>query len=439
MTYTLTKPITAQIEITEECNQKCIFCYNYFRDQNKPFQDMNPEQGKNIIKKLKNIGIFTLTITGGEPFRNRETLYTIITEANKQNIRTGINTNAALINDKDIQFLKNKKISSMLVSLHHPEEEASNRITNSKTHKKTLENIARLQSEGIFTAVNMVTMKNNYHLVYDMGEFLHNKYDISAFSATPISPMKNHHNPLVLNPTELQSTLDDLLLLQQNYSMGVDVLEVIPNCYFSDVNTYQQFMRRTCSAGSSAIAVGSDGQVRPCTHSDEQAGNILEEEFETIWNTMKKWRDKSLYPAECISCVETDYCTSGCRLSAQALTGDIKEKDPYMKQEIKTPREQEKHFKQVQNHQSYSINKEIQVRKEEDDTYTIFDGKTKVNLVNREFLKFTNHLSEKERFKPCEVEYGELNKEEITGLLTMMYNNNYIQESNKNTWNHPNI
>src|SRR3989344_8353380 len=98
----LSAPLDVQIELTENCNQKCFHCYNHWR--------YSEEIGKNelkekdfllIVKKLVVVGINSFTLTGGEPFLRPKLLFSILEYCNQNNIKAGINSNATLIKNND--------------------------------------------------------------------------------------------------------------------------------------------------------------------------------------------------------------------------------------------------------------------------------------------------------------------------------------------------
>ncbi|MDI6738406.1 MAG: radical SAM protein, partial [Nanoarchaeota archaeon] len=64
----LKAPITSQMEITYKCNHNCIYCYNYWRDDdNVPTHGGSEDEIISYLEKLGNAGIYHVTFTGGEP------------------------------------------------------------------------------------------------------------------------------------------------------------------------------------------------------------------------------------------------------------------------------------------------------------------------------------------------------------------------------------
>jgi radical SAM protein with 4Fe4S-binding SPASM domain len=110
--------------------------------------------------------------------------------------------------------------------------------------------------------------------------------------------------------------------------MHVDILECYPLCFIKDMGKYEKFTRRKCTAGIYSATIGSDGQVRPCSHSNRVYGSILTEDMVTIFARMSEWKTGELLPRKCLKCTFLKKCSGGCRCEAE-YAGNIKNLDPY--------------------------------------------------------------------------------------------------------------
>ena len=61
------KPHFAQIELTRNCNFKCLFCFENCDVANK-YQDKSCEEWMKVIEELKQLGIKQIHFSGGENF-----------------------------------------------------------------------------------------------------------------------------------------------------------------------------------------------------------------------------------------------------------------------------------------------------------------------------------------------------------------------------------
>lgn len=66
-TINISKPIFAQYEISQSCNQNCFFCYNVWKNNSSKIKSISKSKRIQIINKLIELEIFGLIISGGEP------------------------------------------------------------------------------------------------------------------------------------------------------------------------------------------------------------------------------------------------------------------------------------------------------------------------------------------------------------------------------------
>ena len=85
---------------------------------------MSVQELRDLAQKLGKNGVFYVTITGGEPFLNKERLYQFMDALKEQNIRIMINSNGTLIDNDEAQKLSEYPIDIFLVSLisHDPKQ-----------------------------------------------------------------------------------------------------------------------------------------------------------------------------------------------------------------------------------------------------------------------------------------------------------------------------
>jgi radical SAM protein with 4Fe4S-binding SPASM domain len=71
-----------------------------------------------------------------------------------------------------------------------------------------------------------------------------------------------------------------------------------------------------CAAADGLLSIAPDGQVLPCSSFEEGIGNLLSEDFTTIWNRREAryWRNKEFLPPGCKDCDLADLCCGACPL-----------------------------------------------------------------------------------------------------------------------------
>ena len=336
--YPFKAPLSAQLELTNDCFLHCIQCYNSWNCPSDITPNSEIKHRKNsldrdgfykVIDSLGKSNLFELVFTGGEPLLKKDILYDLAERARSYGIETRLNSNLVRLEDSDVEKIKQTGIKSVLGSLSSYKKDTHNKITVSNSYDNILKSIGMLKDAGINIGMNMVVMSHNKNDVYETGKFLFEKFGINAFCATPIGFTSLQHVPLGLTREETVDVLDSLLRINQEFGINVDVLEPIPICLVEDINKYRSFLRRDCSAGKTTVAIGDTGDVRPCTHVSKSYGNLLEESLEEIWSKMGDWRNSSFLPRKCSSCSALELCSTGCRESARVVHGSYSEDDPY--------------------------------------------------------------------------------------------------------------
>jgi radical SAM protein with 4Fe4S-binding SPASM domain len=211
----------------------------------------------------------------------------------------------------------------------------------------------------------------------------------------------------------------------------VDILEVFPTCLFTDSPKEIQeiFSKRMCTAGNTTLTIGSEGNIRVCSYDQESYGNILEEDFKTIWKKMEKWRDNSLLPQECKDCIIVDSCGGGCKVSNNVKKGNYCELSDFYKGAIKD--RQRTFFQELTSDfdlsQKYRLVNKITLREEQKNIFTLAVNPMYFIIVNETGLDIIKHLQKSGSFVPSEI-IKELNieKEKAKSFFSELYNKGFI-------------
>lgn len=328
----LSAPISVQIEITSNCNNNCIYCYNHWREKRQiSFMSLSSENLIHICNQLKDSKIFSATLTGGEPLLVWKQLLAAIEHLKQANINVNLNSNLTLITPEIARALKKSGLKTILASILSSDEKIHDQLSNCKgAWKQTIKGIKVAIAHDLRVSANMVLLKQNHKFIYETVEFL-KSIGIYSFSATKASPSLNSRNfsEFRLSVEELRTSLNILETIKEKLEMNVDILECYPLCLLSDLNKFWHYGRRNCTAGITTCTIGSDGGIRPCSHSDMSYGNVFKERLVDIFSRMTDWRDGRYIPDDCKYCAYLKMCSGGCRMEAKHL-GDICGKDPYM-------------------------------------------------------------------------------------------------------------
>ncbi|PIR43431.1 hypothetical protein COV24_02730 [candidate division WWE3 bacterium CG10_big_fil_rev_8_21_14_0_10_32_10] len=333
MYRTLKSPISAQIEITEHCNWRCIHCYNYWRTQEaRSYTTLTIEEVEKIVTELADNEVFDLTFTGGEPLLFPEQVLAGATIAKKRGMWIGLNSNLTHLTHRLAHDLKSVGFKSVLVSLCGPTPEIHEQISGREgSFKEGTRGILIALEAGLKVFVNMVTTRANQDYAYETGAYVAG-LGASGFSvtrATAPGNCPNFEEDFQISREKIKEHMEILLQLELDFGYNVSVCECHPLCLIGDVKRFRHISRRGCNAGISTLAIGSKGEVRPCTHVGNSYGNILVEGLHASWLRMIEWRDGSLVPETCSLCKYFPICTGGCRMEGKNSKGSLNGMDTH--------------------------------------------------------------------------------------------------------------
>jgi len=304
----LKKNLSARIYITNACNLKCIHCFRY--SGNKEIDELNFNDWKEILSKLKQNGIQDISISGGEPFIFDE-IYELIDYAVDIGIDVVVLSNGTKIDFKHISTLK--KLKGIQLSIDGPNKKVNDEIRGEGVYHKALETLDKLFSNGIPVIINMVLF-NKYFEEYKvyMEPFLNELKDKYGNS------VKICFNTEILPGRDI--TIDKHSILY-NHSLRKFVDGVCKKVYGNEwlVQTYSEYLNRTfhtdCGYGN-LITIDHIGRVYPCSLTYYPIGDIYEDTISNFLLKLKDLNDKfrvdNLEP--CSKCDLKYICGGQCRV-----------------------------------------------------------------------------------------------------------------------------
>lgn len=332
----LSAPVTLQWELTPDCNERCVHCYNYWlRDTAKPESVTAPfllALYERTAPEIINNRLFHVTLTGGEPLVVLEKAYPYLEELTKAGIEMSLNSNLTILSGEKVELLKKLGIKSVLTSLISGNPELNDGLSNRpNTHRDITRGIKLALSEGFGVEVNMVVTKKNIHDLYATAEYVKD-LGVRNFSATKGSTPTNSvgFEEYALSPDELKFVISELFRIRDNLGLNVDSLEYYPLCLFDTQEARDFAANRSCTAGKTNCTIGFDGMIRPCSHASQTYGSVLDVGgLKQGWENLNLWRTDAYIPAGCSDCDEKYACRGGCRSEAYVVRGDLKAPDPY--------------------------------------------------------------------------------------------------------------
>lgn len=237
MYKTLSSPFVVQVEITENCTNNCVHCYNYWRHatfQKEALLQLDAFQINKIMDELERAKVFEVVVTGGEPLLNKSGLFQILDRVESSDFMfSAINSNLLNLNIFDAQRLAGyQRLGRILTSLMGPSEEIHDTISGSHgSFNQTIKGIELLKSCGVAISVNMVVSKLNKEYVQATAQ-LCKELRVKTFNATRATTPLNcpDFSPYALSLNELREYLRALSEAGKQFELPVGALNVYPMC-----------------------------------------------------------------------------------------------------------------------------------------------------------------------------------------------------------------
>ncbi|OHW61269.1 antilisterial bacteriocin subtilosin biosynthesis protein AlbA [Andreesenia angusta] len=298
------------MDITNECNIRCKHCYH-------PFEDycingcLSLGDIERIIDDIYDLGVFSITLSGGEPFM-REDIYEVLKYISQKGMCIDLFTNATLLDDDSIGKLSEFNINKVSISLYSMEDKIHDGITQCKgSYRKTKEAIGKLKAKNINVELKAVLMKENFSGYKELLRFAKdNSYKMIL--DTSITPKLNSDlEPIGLSISEEQYRK---LCLDKETN------------YYANNNKPLSPNEPSCKAGRYGLYCDSIGNVQPCISFKLDLGKVSE--IKRIWTrseVLKKWlniRNKDYW--EYGKFTYCEYCLEICAGIAQLENFDFK-------------------------------------------------------------------------------------------------------------------
>jgi len=329
--HILNAPPFVQLELSTDCNQKCIQCYNYWRKGDFIPENISREDLDFILDKMIEYGVLHVVLSGGEPFLNFENLEFAIKKLTESHISVSVNSNLTLATPEKIKRLYQAGLPHILTSLHASDETANTIITSVKgSFDAAVGGIKAALEGGIRVSINMVVSTHNMDMIYDTAR-LSNELGCQKFNVTRTIPVVSkgspHRSEFEIGFEEARLLLDVSLKIEQDFNFEtVGTMVPYPYCYLEDLEKYKLVLEKcACVAGTKLMSINVNGDVHACVHESKVYGNVFKDGFIGAWQSLRDWHLGKYFPDECKTCAYFDQCVAGCRMSAKAyhsLNGD---------------------------------------------------------------------------------------------------------------------
>jgi radical SAM protein with 4Fe4S-binding SPASM domain len=343
-------PVMVQILLTRKCNLSCSYCGAERFNEIEKDKELSTKEWSDVLKRLKEIRVFKLELSGGEMFL-REDLFEILETAVKYKFPViNITTNGTLISEKIARQLNRLNFAGKNISISlDGNEESNDKLRGRGSYEKTIKGIKNLINNGIIPGILFSPLKYNYKALGDMVERIYDMgiRSISFNAIHPSGRCSKTYKDLLLDwfveAGEFQEMvkgirekyngirINDPPFVYKSYPVQYHYIKI------SSEKTKNIPRLKPCSAAHSSCNITSGGWVVPCSELyDFKGGNIREKDILDIWRyseNFAKIRNLSDISSDqipwCRNCDYNCFCNSGCRADAHIIYGDIMAPDPF--------------------------------------------------------------------------------------------------------------
>lgn len=331
-------PITdVVLQIANDCNLNCVYCYGDGGSYGRLRELMTIDTAKKAIDLMvansKDTKELTVVFFGGEPLINFDVVKNSleycksIEKCSDKKFRYSMTTNGTILTDEIYNFIKDNRVSVMISMDGGEELQNKHRCyCNGKGSFEDIKNnISRFKEAhgGTLTARATVCSSDiRFKKIKD--DLINLGFTHAVTSMVDV----DENSPLFIGGKWSQQILSQYEILAQDFistikkngkSFDIVFNNAIDRLYFKKLKI------RSCSAGNSGIAVGTDGNIYPCHRFMGMPNYIIGTLNTGIDETCRsEYRRATIYTKkECKDCWARYICSGGCSHTSAVHGGDI--------------------------------------------------------------------------------------------------------------------
>ncbi len=347
--FRLSTPISLVYITTFRCLRRCICCFaacdNKAYCEELPFDSL-----KKIFDEAADIGVKTVSLSGGEPFLRKD-IIKIIEYILGKGMYVEISTKAR-ISEECARKLSDIGLPEIQVSIDSHREEIQDKLAGVKgTFRDLVSTIRALVKYDIRVRTNTVITRYNINDIPELVKFLQ-RLGVSEILLTPYTRSLGRHREDLFPEAEdyamLVARLEGLKEEMKKAKITLRYEQVLRAYKYSvSPDKSETGIRPMCSAGRLGLVILPDGRVTICERlaHDQRfiVGDLKRESLIDVWNSSKLlaviYPKRELYKGTvCYNCEEFEKCNDHGRCFVRALLayGDPFTPDPLCPKSPKT-------------------------------------------------------------------------------------------------------
>ena len=326
-----TAPYRLDLALTYRCNNDCAHCYNVqhpaLTPDPSPFGrgELSTEDWKGVIDKAWELGIPHIIFTGGEPTL-REDLPELIAHAEHNGQITGLNTNARRLSDAHyVEKLVAAGLDHVQITLESSDSEVHDQMVRAKgAFPQTVKGLKNALASPLYVMTNTTMLRTNVHSIPATLDFLAEVGVLTVGLNALIYSGRGSEVGTGLPESELMPLLE--VARRKTEASGQRLIWYTPTQYCNFDPMTLDLGVKGCTAALYNMCVEPDGNVLPCQSYYQPLGNLLSDDWDSIWNhpLAVRLRERQGLPEKCNGCTLLPECGGGCPLQFETKEVRIK-------------------------------------------------------------------------------------------------------------------
>jgi len=328
-------PYRLDLALTYRCNNDCAHCYNVRPiPPAPPFPhplrgrfageggngglcpgELSTADWKRVLDKAWELGIPHIIFTGGEPTL-RDDLPELIALAERNGQITGLNTNARRLSDsRYVEKLIEAGLDHVQITLESHDPVIHDRMVRAKgAFQQTVKGIRNVLASPLYVMTNTTMLRDNFSTLPATLDYLGELGVPTVGLNALIYSGRGAKVGTGLPERELTPLLKIARAKTEAHNQHLIWYTPTQYCGFDPISL--DLGVKGCTAALYNMCVEPDGGVLPCQSYYHQLGNLLTDEWDTIWNheLAIKLRERKGLPEKCSGCLLLAECGGGCPL-----------------------------------------------------------------------------------------------------------------------------
>lgn len=272
------RPRNAHLYVENKCNLRCEHCYES-EETHPGHVRVSLEDYELIFDGLAELGVFVVTLSGGEPFLRRDFL-DLVALARKKRFAVRIFTSGTLIDERKADRLRELNVTEVHISVYSHDPEVHDQFTGTPgSHARSMRAIRLLREREILTVMKTTVMTINVDHLDELVEIA-KRHGVQL----QLAPDVYRRNSGDGAPLELAVSSE---ALAEKVFSRPELVDYVHGKRFdsSDCHGDGQWKGRKslCGAAKSTVTVGADGKLYPCSMFQAAGGDTREHSLVDIW------------------------------------------------------------------------------------------------------------------------------------------------------------